>query len=110
VVEAPGLADGWSGADWSAAALSVSPGLLCHGCVEHRGLQGILLWAPQGFQLQIDVQIRPMQVMAVQQNHVEYRFDAHAFEPRVVLMIQEILAALDVDPDALGGDALDFSG
>jgi len=68
-----------------------------------------VLRAPQGVQLQIDVKIRPPEVEPVEQLDGEYRARRGVLEPRIFGEREKELLAIDVQPNAVPGDALNLS-
>lgn len=71
--------------------------------------QRISLGFGQRFEFEIDIQIRPMKVMAVMKLDAQYLTDFRILEPGIVIEGQEVLAVCYQEPEAVGGNMADFS-
>ena len=63
----------------------------------------------EGVQFEVDVEVWPAEVVAVEQLDVENVADAGFLEPREILVGQEVFAVLHPEPNAVGGDVGDFN-
>jgi hypothetical protein len=88
------------------AALDTLSGIGIGLLIYERKLLGVL----DGFDFEIHVKIRPIQMMFGRQLHVENLADGCRLEPRVLFKGQKIFAFLHKQPEAVGGDVRHFNG
>jgi hypothetical protein len=65
-------------------------------------LQWVLVWVFERLDLEIDIEIRPVQMNPVKETDVQYSFDRGVLEPRILRVGEEILLVEDEQPDAAG--------
>ena len=53
---------------------------------------------PDGFQLEVNVQVRPVQMLSVQQLHLQYRCDLRVLEPGKNLEGQKVFLTANMEP------------
>lgn len=71
--------------------------------------KGKLVWVLEGLNAQINVEVRPMEVIWACQCHVKDRSNSGVFEPRELLKRQEQLPIMDQDPKSMLRDVCNLN-
>ncbi len=96
--------EGWD-SDGASAFAEASADETARSAVDERVFGAV----GEGVQFEVDVQVRPAEVAAVEQLDLENVADTGFLEPREILVGQEVFAVLHPEPNAVGGDVGDFN-
>jgi hypothetical protein len=69
----------------------------------------VVIWLIEALYFQVNIQIGPIQVVAVKESDIEELVYRGLLKPRVMIVVQEILLVLNQDPEPMRRNIGDFS-